>query len=187
MTIDRFEETFDPPAKPARHYDIAPVGEHIVEIVAAERRAVPWRATKANPAGDAMSLRLRVGSYAFVFVDLPDDMPWFRRHLAKALGIEPDLVFYPDELVGRTVRVLLAHVQTKDGRTKAVVKQWVPLPLTMQQRCQRPAQREDAPTATLLDAIDDWAKQPGTAQRPEAGRSRNAVKRYTTDDDGFAF
>jgi len=82
--------------------------------------------------------------------------------------------------------VLLAHVQTKDGRTKAVVKRWVPLPLTMQRQPRRPAHREDAPTATLLDAIDDWRRQP-PPQRPAAGRSRNAVKRHTSDDDGIPF
>jgi hypothetical protein len=176
--IDRFDEAFDPPAQPARQYEVAPVGEHVVEIIKAERRRLPYRDV------DAMSLRLRVGSYSFVFVDLPDDMPWLRRHLAQAVGIEPDLCMYPEELVGRTVRVLLAHVQTRAGGTKAVVKRWVPQPPAG--RPQRATQRQDAPTATLLDAIDDWRRQP-PPQRPAAGRSRNAVKRYTQGDEDIPF
>jgi hypothetical protein len=169
MMIDRFDEAFDPPAQPAptaRQYVVAPVGECVAEIVGAEHRPVSWRVSPDNPHGNCLSLRLRVGpEYGFVFDDLPDDRPTLRRHLAQAVGINVEACV-PDELVGRAVRVQLAHVQTRAGGVKAVVKRWVPQPAA-------------TPQAT-------GPRQP-PRQRPDEKRSRNAVPRYVQGDDDIPF
>lgn len=161
MTIDRFDEAFDPPAKPTPHYDIAPVGEHTVEVVRAESRCLPWRVTATNPEGRALSLRVRVGpQFAYVLADVPDDLGWLRRRLAEAVGIEVDACV-PEQLVGRRITVVIDHVPTRDGGTRAIVRRWLPVttPAAVD-----PVQPETSPT------------------RPAARRSRNALKRHTPDD-----
>jgi hypothetical protein len=164
--IDRFDEAFDPPAPPARQYDVAPAGEFVAEILWAEHRPVPWRVTPDNPQGSCLSLRLRVGhEYGFVFDDLPDDRPTLRRHLAQAVGINVEACV-PDELIGRSVRVELARVKTRAGREKAVVKRWVP---------------------QLATARPAGESRHLSRQRPDEKRSRNAVPRYVQGDDDIPF
>jgi len=152
--IDRFEAGFDtPPAQPAplaRTYDLVPRGTCRVEIVKAERQAVPWRATTENPAGECIVLRLRAAAgYAFVFVDLPDDKPWLRQHVARAVGIAVDQCV-PEELTGRHAHVEIEHVQLRDGRTKAVVRKWLPA-----RTPPPPPAQPQGGTATLIDAIEE--------------------------------
>lgn len=188
--IDRFDEAFDPPAQPARPsraYDVAPPGEHVAEIVGAEYRPVPWCVSPDNPHGTCLSLRLRIGpDYAFVFDDLPDDRASRRMRLAQAVGINVEACV-PEELVGRTVRVQLSHVPTRAGGFKAVVRRWVRPPPVAQPQPQRQSPTLDARTATLVDAINDWARQPPPARSTNGRRSRNAVKRHVQDDDGIPF
>jgi hypothetical protein len=177
--IDRFDAGFDTPpqqpAQPARTYDLVPRGTCRVEIVKAERQAVRWRATTDNPAGECIVLRLRAAAgYAFVFVDLPDDKPWLRQHVARAVGIDVDLCV-PEELTGRQAHVEIEHLQLRDGRTKAVVRKWLPA---------RTPPAPPAGTATLVDAIEDWRNSnPAKAAPPAAKRSRNAVPQCVADDD----
>ncbi len=177
--IDRFDAGFDTPpqqpAQPTRAYDLPPRGTCRVEIVKAERKAVAWRATTDNPTGQCMVLRLRAGAaYSFLFVDLPDDRPWMRQHVARAVGIPVDLCV-PEQLTGRQADVEIEHVELRDGRTKAVVRKWVP------------ASTKPAPqggTATLVDAIDAWRHSDPAKTAPQAPkRSRNAVPRHVADDD----
>jgi|LakMenEpi03Aug12_release.lakeMendotaPanAssembly.Ray.scaffolds.fasta_scaffold585837_2 hypothetical protein len=180
---DRFDAGFDAPQKepasPARAYDLVPRGTCRVEIVKADRKAVPWRATTANPTGECIVLRLRAaGGYSFMFVDLPDDKPWLRQHVARAVGIEVDLCV-PEELTSRQAHVEIEHVQLRDGRTKAVVRKWLPARPTPQP----PAQPQGG-TATLIDAIEEWRNdKPAKTSPPAPRRSRNAVPRHGADDD----
>jgi hypothetical protein len=177
--IDRFDSEFDTPpqepAQPARTYELVPRGTCRVEIAKAERKAVPWRVTTDNPAGECIVLRLRAAAgSSFVFCDLPDDKPWLRQHVARAVGIEADLCV-PEELTGRQAQVEIDHVQLRDGRTKAVVRKWLPA---------RPTVRPQGGTATLVDAIEDWRNSNPTKAKPLAvKRSRNAVPRHVADDD----
>jgi hypothetical protein len=177
--IDRFDAGFNTPphepAPPARTYDLVPQGTHRVEIVKAERKTLPWRASAANPAGECIVLRLRAtAGCSFVFVDLPDDKTWLRPHVARAVGIELDKCV-PEELTGRQAHVEIGHVQLRDGRTKAVVRKWLPA---------RTTARPQGDTATLTDAIEDWRNSnPTKATPPAAKPSRNAVRRYVADDD----
>jgi hypothetical protein len=179
--IDRFDAGFDAPPQeppqPQRTYDLVPRGTFRVEIVKAERKAVPWRATTANPGGDCITLRLRAAvGYSLVFCDLPDDKPWLRRHVAAAVGIVPDMCV-PEELPGRQAQVEIDHVQTRDGRTKAVVRKWLPARTTT-------VRPQAGGTSTLADAIEDWRNSnPTKATPPAAKRSRNAVPRHVADDD----
>jgi hypothetical protein len=181
--IDRFDAGFttppQEPAPPARTYDLVPQGTCRVEIVKAERKAVAWRATTSNPAGECMVLRLRAAAgYSFVFVDLPDDKPWLRQHVARAVGIEVDLCV-PEELMGRQAHVEIEHVQLRDGRTKAVVRKWLPA-----RTPPPPSAQPQGGTATLVDAIEDWRNSNPTKPTPPAvKRSRNAVPRHVADDD----
>jgi len=182
--INAFDEPFDTPAQPAptREYQTTPVGVHVVEIVKADRNRLPWRVTAHNPHGDCISVRLRVSSeYGFVFVDIPDDLTWLRRRVATAVGIDGDELV-PEVLAGRQARVEIEHITTRGGQTKAVVKKWLPMP--------RPApaataQRPSDQTSTLVDAIEEWKRQP--PPRPTGQRSRNAVKRHTQGDDDIPF
>jgi hypothetical protein len=146
-----------------------------VEIVKAERKAVPWRATTDNKTGECIVLRLRAAAgHSFVFVDLPDDKPWLRQHVARAVGIEVDLCV-PEELSGRQAHVEIEHVPTRDGRTKAVVKRWIPLPA---------AAHPQSAGMTLVDAVKAWAtKKPVKTTPPAVKRSRTAVPRHGADDD----
>jgi hypothetical protein len=181
--IERFDDPFGtlpqelPPA--TRSYYLVPRGTCRIEIVKAERRSVPWRATTANPNGACISLRLRAAAtYSFVFVDLPDDKPWLRQHVARAVGVVADLCV-PEELAGRQARVEIEHVQTRDGRTKAVVRKWLP--------ARTPAWRQSGGTSTLVDAIEEWRNSNPAKAAPSAVKpSRNAVHGYVADD-GFPF
>jgi hypothetical protein len=181
--IEQFDAGFDasqrPQANAARTYDLAPRGPCRVEVVKAERKAVPWRATSDNPAGECMVLRLRAAAgCSFVFVDLPDDKPWLRQHVARAIGIPVDLCV-PEELTGRQANVEIEHVQLRDGRTKAVVRRWMPATTTA-----GPAARPQGDTATLADAIGDWRNSnPAKGTTPAAKRSRNALPRHVADDE----
>lgn len=177
---DAFDAGFDPPAPPARTYEPAPPGEYRAEIIKAERKRVPWKANDANPHGDCVSLRLRVGpAYGFVFCDVPDDLPWLARAVAQAVGLDGDELV-PDRLVGREARVLIKNYTRRDGGRKAAVGRW--LPATAAKRA-----ADIEATATLADAIRDWKRQPAPRQRPASKPSRNAVKRHTTDDDDIPF
>jgi hypothetical protein len=179
--IDAFDAAFDQPAQPAREYETAPPGEYRVEIMKAERKRLPWKVSDTNPYGDCVSLRLRVGpAYGFVFVDVPDDLPWLARAVAQAVGLDGDELV-PDRLVGRQARVLIKHYTRRDGSRKATVGRWLPAT----------AAGDSEPTPTLADAIHEWAtRPPQTAQRPQPAASkpsRNAVKRHTTADDDIPF
>jgi hypothetical protein len=182
--IDQFENSFDdrqPPASPApiaRDYPPAPQGECTVEIVRAERRDVPWRTSDHNPRGECIVLRLAAGQgHAFVFADLPVDKPWITKHVAAAVGIVIDQCV-PEELVGRLARVEIGHYTTRDGRTKAVVRKWLPGRPAPQQR-----QAAGDATPTLTDAIHEWASQ-GQPHQPKPPRpSRNALPPNAAGDD----
>lgn len=186
--IDRFEAGFDtPPAQPAplaRTYDLVPRGTCRVEIVKAERQALPWRATTENPAGECIVLRLRAAAgYAFVFVDLPDDKPWLAQHVARAVGVASNAV-EAEQLVGLHARVEIAHVTTRSGETRAVVRKWLPSTSTPQPAASKPA--------TLTDAVDAWhrddrqeQRQPRRAPPQQVKRSPNAVPQIGADDIPF--
>jgi hypothetical protein len=164
--IDRFDEAFDPPAQPARQYEVAPVGEHVVEIIKAEHRRLPWRVNAANPDGDALSLRVRVGAeWSDVLADVPADLAWLRQRLAQAAGIEVDACV-PEQLIGRRVTVVLDHVPTRDGGIRAIVRRWLPAAATVDTRSQAPEQYH---------------------QRPPTRCSRGAAKRRLQHDDGMPF
>jgi len=168
----RMSDSLSPEFQPAprapkgMQYDIVPVGRHDVEIVRADRQPVPWRISETNPTGECLTLRLRAGAnYAFIIQDFPADLPWLRWHLANAAGIHANQCI-PDELVGRTVTVIVEHVQTRAGTMRAVVKQWVPV---------SPAAKNSSSTAK-------------PAANQAAGRlSRNAVKQHVQQEDGIPF
>lgn len=143
---------------------IAPVGEHVAEIIRAESRRLPWRVNSANPDGDALSLRVRIGAeFADVLADVPADLPWLRQRLADAVGIEVEACV-PEQLVGRRATVLLDHVPTRDGGTRAIVRRWL----------------------SANPAVD--AQEPEQCdRRPPARRSRGAGKRRFRDGDGMPF
>jgi hypothetical protein len=177
--IDQLDAGFDDKAKQPsnadRTYDLVPRGSCRVEIVKAEHKAVEWRASPANPAGECIVLRLRAAAgYSFLFVDLPDDMPWLRQHVARAVGIAADACV-PEQLVGRQAQVEIEHVRQRNGRTKAVVKRWTAAPV---------AARPHGDTATLAHAIGDWRRSsPAKPAALAAKPSRNAVPRHGADDD----
>lgn len=178
--IDAFDAGFDRPPPAARTYETAPPGEYRAEVVKAERKRVPWRVSDTNPHGDCIVLRLRVGpAYGFVFCDVPDDLTWLARAVAQAVGLDGDELV-PERLVGCEARVLIKNYTRRDGTRKAAVGRW--LPVTTAQR----AAASEA-TATLAEALQEWAARPPAPQRPTSKPSRNAVKRLTTDDDDFPF
>lgn len=181
--IDAFDAAFsNPEPPPRRKYDPAPPGVCRVEIIKADHKAVPWRATDANPSGNCIALRLRASAdHGFVFVDLPDDKAWLRKVVAAAVGIAPDTLT-PEQLAGREARVEIAHITTRNGETRAVVKKWLPAANNPQ-----PAASN---TATLTDAVDAWQRddrqekqQPRRAPPPPARRSPNAVPQIGVEDD----
>ena len=181
--IDAVDSAFSNPApQPRRQYDPAPPGVCRVEIIKADHKAVPWRATDANPSGNCIALRLRASAdHGFVFVDLPADKAWLRKVVAAAVGIAHDPLT-PEQLVGREARVEIAHITTRTGETRAVVKKWVPLPAKPQ-----PAASN---TATLTDAVNAWVRddrqeqrQPRRAPPQQVTRSPNAVPQIGVDDD----
>jgi hypothetical protein len=163
-------------------YQLAPEGEHVAEIICADRRRVPWRVTARNEHGDCICVRLRLGvEYGFVFCDIPADLLWLRRRIATAVAIDGDELV-PEVLAGRQARVEIEHIVTRDGRTKAVVKKWLP---PARSAPAAPAPRRGDQTSTLVDAIEEWKRQP--PPRPTGQRSRNAVKRHVQGDDDFPF
>jgi hypothetical protein len=175
---DQFDSQFDNPQQPAvqaRTYDVVPRGVCRVEIAKAERKAVPWRASTSNPQGECIVLRLRPSSaHAFVFVDLPDDKPWLRQHVARAAGIDADACT-PEVLVGLSANVEIDHVALRDGRIKAVVRKWLPA---------SGAPQAASTTPTLVDAIKAWSNAPPRQPvKQTARRSRNAQPHYEPDDD----
>lgn len=179
--IDRFDAGFDTPPAPAPspapgpgNSPPPPRGECVVRIVKAERKAVPWRASTGNPRGDCIALRLAASqAHALVFVDLPDDKPWLLDHVARAVGIERDLCV-PEELTGKLARVEIGHYTARDGRTKAVVKRWLPTAAA-------PRRAATGATGTLNDAVVAWSQSSEPSQPPK--QSRNACPRYGAADD----
>jgi hypothetical protein len=177
---DGFDDAFDAarhsPASMARTYTPVPAGVCEVEIVRADRKAVPWRVTDQNPTGECLALRLRASSgHAFVFCDVPDDKPWLAGHVARAVGVYADELL-PEHLVGQRAKVEIGHVTTRNGETRAVVRKWLP----------RPAPRQSTgDTPTLTDAVTEWA----TGDRPQrpkrvTGR-RPKVQPEPSDDIPF--
>ena len=147
--IDAFDSEFDAPQQPqsqaARTYDPVPVGVCELEIVKAEHKAVPWKATEKNPSGNCIALRLRASSsYSFVFVDLPDDKLWLLKHVARAVGVDVGLCV-PDELTGRRASVEIGHIVTRDGSTRAVVKKWLPGSTSPQHTGQEADEKREPP------------------------------------------
>ena len=181
--IDAFDSAFsNPQPQPRRQYEPAPPGVCSVEIIKAEHKAVPWRATDANPTGDCIALRLSASSaYGFLFADLPADKPWLRKVVGAAVGIAPDTLT-PEQLVGREARVEITHITTRNGEIRAVVKKWLP------------AAKEPQPaasnTATLTDAVAAWVRddrqeqrQPRQAAPQQVKRSRSAPPQIGVEDD----
>lgn len=181
--IDSFDGAFsDSQPQPARRYALVPAGACRVEIVKAEHKAVPWRASDANPSGNCIALRLRASSdHGFVFADLPDDKAWLRKVVARAVGIEADELT-AEALTGLQARVEIEHITTRAGEIRAVVKKWLP--------ALNPQPPAASGTATLTDAVAAWVRddrqeqgQPRRAPPPPVKRSPNAAQQYGADDD----
>lgn len=164
-----------PQTQPVRRYEPVPQGVCEVEIIKAERKAVPWRATDANPTGECIALRLRASStHAFLFADLPDDKPWVRQHVARAVGINADACV-PEELIGRRAQVQIEHTQTRAGQTRAVVRKWLPLTDTCNPTPARP---------TLADALTAWERDDRKQTTPVT-QGRPAPVLHPDDDIPF--
>jgi hypothetical protein len=181
--IDRFDAAFGEPhaphCKPTRTYDPVPAGVCDLEIVKAERKTVPWKATEKNPTGSCIALRLRASSsYSFVFVDLPDDKPWLAQHVARAVGIPSDPLAV-EQLVGLHAHVEVGHITNRNGETRAVVRKWLPSSTTPQSTAHTPTL---AAAATAWQA-DEKRKPPRQPPRQPAQRSRNAPPQIGPDDD----
>lgn len=201
MTIDAFDADFDRPpstAPASRGYAVVPEGEAAVEVVAADIADVRWKTSDDNPRGTCLRLRLSAGrSFAFVFVDVPQNLSWLRRAVAAALGLTDDEL-EPGAAIGGTARVVIKHFTARDGTVKAGVARWLPRRKAAPPRDQSRPTAPTGGTSTLVDGIREWAtggeqppRSPGTARRgPEHGQprgtgkvSRNAVPRYVADDD----
>ncbi len=171
MTIDAFDAMFDDKPQPPQssgNYAVLPAGPADVEIVAASVGDVPWKASPTNPTGACLKLRLSAGrEFSFVFADLPRDMKPLFHALAAALGLKPDaagkISLGPiDQLVGRQLRIEVAHYQSKTGDKKACVRRWLP----------------EGKPETAAPTADTPARKP-------AALSRNAVPEWQSDDIPF--
>jgi hypothetical protein len=178
---DQLDSGFEAP-RPPRVYGIVPEGIRRLEIVKADRRNVPWRASTNNPAGDCFSLRLRASSeHGYVFADLPTDKRWLIAAAARAVGVVPDL-FQPEELVGRQVEVEISHITTRAGTQRAVVKKWQPATTAPQT-----APPASMPIASATATTGPWEQEPQpTEKKPPAAaprRSRSAPPAIGVEDD----
>ena len=107
-------------------YEPAPAGEIECEIVTASIGDVAWKASRDNPRGECLRLRLSAGrDYGFIFTDVPLDWGRMLKAVGHAAGVEGEELL-PEALVGRQARVVLKHYVGKDGITRASVAKWLP-------------------------------------------------------------
>jgi len=145
-------------------YEPAPAGEIECEIVAASIGDVAWKASRDNPRGECLRLRLSAGrDYGFIFTDVPLDWGRMLKAVGHAAGVEGEELL-PEALVGRQARVVLKHYVGKDGITRATVAKWLP-----------PAKPEPVKPAVRVTA---------TVLKPVTAKvSRNAPPAFGADDD----
>jgi iron(III) transport system permease protein len=90
-------------------YEPAPAGEIECEIVAAVISDVTWKASRDNPRGECLRLRLSAGrDYGFIFTDVPLDWGRMLKAVRHAAGVEGEELL-PESFVGRQARVTLKH------------------------------------------------------------------------------
>lgn len=165
MTIDAFDTLFDSTPQPAAtssDYAVLPTGPAEVEIVGASIGDVPWKTGEGNESGTCLKLRLSAGrGISFVFADLPRHQKPVFRALAAALGMQPDadgkVSIGPVEgLVGRRVRIEIAHYQSKAGQTKASVKRWLPAAAPAVEQPVAPKAAAAKPSAPSRSTKPQW-------------------------------
>jgi hypothetical protein len=108
-------------------YEVAPVGEAEVEVVAASIGDVSWKVSDDNPSGACLRLRLSAGrDYSFIWSDTPCDWGRQLNAVRAAVGVSSEQL-RPEQFIGLRARVSLKHYQAKDGTTRAAVARWLPL------------------------------------------------------------
>lgn len=157
-------------------YPIAPPGVHRMRIVSAEETTNRFKACDDNPDGVVLALRLAVvaGKFSFVFHDIPQHMGWMAEQLSRSLGnvvAGGTVSLNPDDLIDAELTAEISHYTGKQsGKTKAVIKRYVPAEASSRPAGSRPAHVKAAPAG----AVETATAKPG--------RGRPA-KPVTVEDD----